>query len=107
MEAVVERQNGDGDALSADEEYQRALRLLPEKRQFMGYVDLHRIIRQLDGEDFDLSRDQHRVLEESIGALAMSSYSPHCAESSEPFECELPAGADVSRFTVVLTLFPE
>ena len=107
LEGVVERQNGDGDALSADEAYQRALRLLPEKRQFMGYVDLHRIIRQLDGEDFDLSRDQHRVLEESIGALAMSSYSPHCAESSEPFECELPAGADVSRFTVVLTLFPE
>ena len=107
LEAVVERQNGDADGLSEDAEYQRASRLLPDKRQFIGYVDLHQIIRQLDGDDLDLSRDQHRVLEESIGVLAMSSYSPHCAESSEPFECELPAGADVSRFTVVLTLFPE
>ena len=107
LEGVVRRQNGDADGLSGDEEYQRALGLLPEKRQFLGYVDLHRIIRQLDAEDFDLSRDQHRVLEESVGALAMSSYSPHCGESSEPFECELPAGADVSRYTVVLTLFPE
>ena len=107
LEGVVERQNGNGRALSAEEEYLRALRLLPEKRQFMGYVDLHRIIRQLDAEDVGLSRDQHRLLEESIGALAMSSYSPHCGETSEPFECELPAGADVSRFTVALTLFPE
>ena len=106
LEGVVRRQNGDADGLSGDGEYQRALGLLPEKRQFLGYVDLHRIIRQLDGEDFDLSRDQHRVLEESVGALAMSSYSPRCGESSEPFECELPAGADVSRYTVVLTLFP-
>ena len=107
LEGVVERQNGDADGLSEDAEYQRASRLLPDKRQFIGYLDLHQIIRQLDGDDLDLSRDQHRVLEESIGVLAMSSYSPHCVESSEPFECELPAGADVSRYTVVLTLFPE
>ena len=107
LAGVVERQNGDGDALSADEEYQRALRLLPDERQFIAFVDLHGIIQRLDGDDLDLSRDQRRLLEESVGVLAMSSYSPHCLQSSETFECELPAGADVSRFTVVLTLFPE
>ena len=107
LEGVVERQNGDGGTLSSDAEYLRALRLLPEKRQFMGYVDLHGIIQQLDADDVGLGRDQRRVLEESIGVLAMSSYSPHCGESSEPFECALPAGADVSRYTVALTLFPE
>ena len=107
LEGVVERQNGDVNALSAEDKYQRALRLLPEQRQFIGYVDLHGIIRRLDGEELALSRDQYRVLEDSIGVLAMSSYSPHCADSSRAYECELPAGADVSRFTVVLTLFPE
>ena len=107
LEGAVERQNGDGDTLSESEEYQRVLRVLPEKRQFMAYVDLHRIIRQLDGEDLDLTRDQYRVLEESFGALAMSSYSPHCTASSELYECESPVGADVSRYTAVFTLFPE
>ena len=107
LEGVVGRQNGDPDALSADEEYKRALGLLPEKRQFLGYVDLRYIIRQLEPEDLGLIRDQHRVLEDSVGVIAMSSYSPHCAESSGAYECELPAGADVSRYTVALTLFPE
>lgn len=107
LEATVRLQNGGGKALSANEEFMRAAGWLPEKRQFLGYLDLHRIIRQLDSEDLDLSRDEYRVLEESIGVVAMSSYAPHCADGPEAFECELSAGADVWRYTAVLTLFPE
>lgn len=107
LESVVERQNGDAKALSADEGYLRAIRSLPENRQFLGYLDLHRIIRQLDGGELGLSRDVHRVLDESVGTVAMSSYSPHCVGNSKGFECQLPAGADVWRYTAVLTLFPE
>ena len=104
---VVERQNGDADALSSDEEYLRAVGLLPEQRQFLGYVDVHSIVRQLEAEDIGLSRAQRRVLEKSIGVVAMSSYSPHCLDYSEGYQCELPAGAEVARYTVVITLFPE
>lgn len=107
LEGVVGRQNGNPDALSENDEYRRALGLLPEKRQFLGYVDLRRIVREAGPEDLGLSRDLHRVLEDSIGVIAMSSYSPHCAESSGSYECEIPAGADVSRYTVALTLFPD
>ena len=107
LEGVVARQNGDADALLANDEYQRALGLPPEKRQFLAYVDLHRIIRQMEPEDLDMNRDQYRVLEDSIGAIAVSFHSPHCAESSGAYECEIPPGADVSRYTAVLTLFPE
>ncbi len=107
LEVVVELQNGDGRALSADEEYMRAVGWLPEKKQFLGYLDLHRIIRQLDSEEVGLNRDEYRVLEESIGAVAMSSYSPHCSGDSPDFECGLPVGADVWRYSAVLTLFPE
>ena len=107
LEGVVERQNGDANALSANEEYLGAIRSLPEKRQFLGYVDMHRIIRQLEARDLGLSRDQHRILEESIGVIAMSSYIPHCVDYSEGYECELPAGAGVGHHTVVLTLFPK
>ena len=107
LEGLVGLQNGGGRTLSADEEYMRAVGWLPEKKQFLGYLDLHRIIRQVDGEDVGLSRDEYRVLEESIGAVAMSSYSPHCTDVSAAFECELPVGADVWRYTAVLTLFPE
>lgn len=107
LEGVVGLQNGGGKALSANEEYLRAVGWLPEKRQFLGYLDLHRIIRQMSSEDIGLSRDEYRVLEESIGVVAMSSYGPHCTNHSEAFECELPVGADVWRYTAVLTLFPE
>ena len=108
LEGVVDRQNGDPDALSANEEYQRALRLLPEKRQVLGYVDLHQIIRRLEADDMGLSRDEYRVLEDAIGVMAMSVYSPHCVDGSDPrsLECEV-EGADVWRYSAVLTLFPE
>ena len=108
LEGVVGRQNGDPDALSANEEYQRALRLLPERRQVLGYVDLHQIIRQVEADDVGLSRDEYRVLEDVIGVVAMSVYSPHCVDGSDPrsLECEL-EGADVWRYSAALTLFPE
>lgn len=107
LEGVVGRQNGNPNALSTSEEYQRALGFLPEQRQFLAYIDLHDIIRQLEPEDWGMSRDQYRVLEDSIGVIAVSSYSPHCAETSRAYDCEIPHGADVSRHTVVLTLFPQ
>lgn len=86
LEAVVERQNGNGEALSADAEYMRAASLLPDNREFIAYIDLHRIISQVDWRDVGLTSDQYRSLEKSLSAVAMS--------------------GDNGGFRLVLTLFP-
>ncbi len=91
LEAVVGRQNGNGESLSTSSEYIRAVSLLPVDREFIAYIDLHRIISQVDRRDAGLTRDQYRTLEKSLSAVSMS-------------------GADddaYSRFRLVLTLFPD
>ena len=70
-------------------------------------MNLQRIIRQIDSYDLDLTRNEFEVLEESIGVAAVSSYSPHCMESSDNELCEIPDDSDGTRITAVLTLFPE
>ena len=93
MSAIVERQKGAGAALSSSAEYQRAVSNLPNRpRQFLGYIDTHRIIGQLDADDLDLEqRDQYRILSESIGVIAIGAAMPD---------------AEYSRGAAVLTLFP-
>ena len=95
LAAIVERQNGKGQSLSSDAEYRRAVGNLATSGQFLGYVDVQRIVRQLEPQALedalDLERDEYRILREGLGVVAFSSTT----------------GEDYSRGTAVLTLFPE
>ena len=107
LEATVDLQNGGGSSLASYTEYGRAAEHLPAKRQMLGYVNLHRIILQIGPDDFDMTDDEFEILEEGLSVAVISSYSPHCLNSSGSYICEIPGGTDVTRITAVLTLFPE
>ena len=107
LEATVELQDGEGRSLASVSEYARTVGHLPTQRQSLAYVNLQRIIRQLEPEDFDMASDEFEILETSLGAVAVSAYSPHCLEPSEDYACMIPGSAEVTRITAVLTLFPE
>ncbi len=91
LAAVVERQNGEGDSLSSDAEYQRATAHLATNGQFLGYVDIRRVVAQLEADDLDLEPEEYQILREGIGVAAFSSA----------------IGEDYTRGAAVLTLFPE
>lgn len=91
LAAIVERQNGGGDSLSSDAEYQRAAVHLATDGQFLGYVDVRRIVAQLDAGDLDLEPEEYQILREGIGVAAFSSTT----------------GEDYTIGAAVLTLFPE
>ncbi len=107
LTTIVGLQNNAGSPLSSNAEYLRAAEHLPGARQFLGYVNIHRIIAQLDSGDLDIDHDEYRILDEGLGVIAVSSYSPHCLDIADGGNCEIPAGQDGSRLTAVLTLFPE
>ncbi len=90
LETIVARQKGDGDRLSSADEYRRAVGHLPSDKQFLMYVDLHRIIGKLDPDVMD-DDQYYEVLADGISAMAMSSS----------------VGDDYSRTTLVLTLLHE
>ena len=87
---IVERQNGGGNSLSSDSEYRHAAIHLAGG-QFLGYVDLRRIVAQLDAGDLDLEPEEYQILREGIGVAAFSST----------------AGEEYTGGAAVLTLFPE
>ena len=91
MAAIVARQNGAGNALASDAEYRRAVGHLPAPRQALGYVNLQRIIAQLDAEDLEMEPDEYRALSESLGAISFGAVS----------------AGDYDRGALALTLFPE
>ena len=91
LKAIVARQNGEGESLSSNAEYRRAIDHLDGDRQFLVYVDTNRIIKQIDAEDIDLEPGEYRILEEGIGAVAFG----------------VASDDDYSRGVAVLTLFPE
>ncbi len=107
LKTTVALQNGGGSNLASLAEYKRAVERLPAKRQGLGYVNLQSIVRQIEPGDLDLTADEFEILEDSLGVAVMSSYSPHCIDAADGYTCEIPGGADVTRITVVLTLFPE
>ena len=107
LETAVAMQQGDETSLSSVDEYNRVIGYLPAERQSLAYVNLQRIIRQIDPYDLDLTKDEFEILQESIGVAAVSSYSPHCLESSADDSCPIPENEDGTRITAVLTLFPE
>ena len=91
LAAVVERQNGEGDSLSSGAEYRRATAHLATNGQFLGYVDIQRVVAQLEADDLNLEPEEYQILREGIGVAAFSSA----------------IGEDYTRGAAVLTLFPE
>ena len=91
LAAIVDRQNGEGESLSSDSEFQRATTHLATDGQFLGYVDVRDIVTQLDADDLDLEPEEYRILRDGIGVAAFSSAT----------------GEDYTRGAAVLTLFPE
>ena len=59
--------------------------------QFLGYVDVGRIVGQFEADDLDLEQDEYDLLREGLGMVAFSSS----------------VAEDYSRGAAVLTLFPE
>ncbi len=90
LEAVIARQKGEGDNLSSQAEYGRAIGLLPESGRARTYVALNRIVDGIDWLEAGLTRDEYELLG-ALGAVAAS------------------VGSDggFDRFTLALTLFPE
>ena len=91
LEAVVDSQKGVRAALDGTQKYQRARESLPDLVQFLMFLDLHRIIVQMDPDSLDIDPDYYQILQKAFGAVAVSA-------SSE---------GDYSRASFVLTLFPE
>ena len=91
LEAIVKQQDGDDDPLESVSEHQRAVGHLPGDAHFQGYVNLQDILDQFGADDVGLEPGEYRILEEGLGAVAISS----------SYDDEQ------SRGTLVLTLFPE
>ena len=91
LKNIVAVQQGSADSLAAVAEYNRAVGYLPDNGHFLAWVNLNRIVAQLDNDDLELSRDGQRLLKESMGGLAAG----------------VNAEADYIRASLVLTLFPE
>ena len=108
LEVMVDLQDGNVRSLASQPEFQRATGHLPENLQSLLYVDVKRITRQFTADDLGPIADEFAVLESTLGSFALGSHSPHCtAPNPGGAECEIPPGADYSRLTAVLTLFPE
>ena len=91
LKNIVAVQQGYADSLAAVAEYNRAVGHLPDNEHFLAWVNLNRIVAQLDNDDLELSRDGQRLLKESMGGLAGG----------------VNAEEDYIRASLVLTLFPE
>ena len=91
LEQIIELQNGDGDSLVSDDEYRRAIGYLGQAQDLLIYIDLHSIARFADSEEFELTSSQQRLLQESLGSIAVVSTTD----------------ASRSRIQTALTLFPE
>lgn len=90
LQAAVEAQIRAEGSLASNTEYRRAVDHLPDDRTMFGFVNINRIVTNIDWRDAGLSQGQYELLS-SLGATAMSASS----EGSH------------DRFTVTLTMFPE
>ena len=90
LKAVVDARNGGRAALNGAREYQRARESLPDVVQLLMFLDLHRIIVQME-DLLGIDPDYYEILQKGVGAVAVSAS----------------ADGDYSRASLVLTLFPE
>ena len=92
LKRIIQLQNGEGDSLASDNEYRRISQYVEKERDMLLYFSLHRLTRLVDNNDeLELSNSQQRLLQESLGSIAMSTTSDD----------------RYNRFTAALTLFPE
>lgn len=89
--AAVALQNGQGQSLSSDAEYQRAAQFLPAAQQVTGYLNARRILSQLGDPDPDDEAGLLEALRDATGVVAFGSS----------------IDEDYSRGVAVITLFPE
>jgi hypothetical protein len=107
LAGTVELQDGRGNNLDSNLEYQRVVGHLPGDKHFLAYVNLNEIIREANPEAFEIDVDPysfdvdstevdgHALWEASIGSAA-ASYTLGKRDEE---------GRD--RYAAVLTLFPE
>ena len=91
LATVIRVQNGEGESLSADGEYRRAMQYLPAAQETVAYLDARRIVGQLGAEDLGIEVGEYEALRNAMGVLAIAS----------------DGGEDYSRTVAVITLFPE
>ncbi len=91
LSTIVAVQDGREESLSSDGEYRRAVGSLEPGGQFLAYVDVRRVVGQIDEDDVGLEPDEYRLFRGGLGVVALGSA----------------VGEDYSRGRVVLTLFPE
>ena len=73
LENAVAAQNGEAENLESQLEYQRAVEALPGEQQFLFWLDLQRIVAELDAEDMDMTDDDFEALEAVLGSVAIVS----------------------------------
>ena len=91
LETIVDVQNGDADSLTSDGEYQRAIGHIIGIRQGMAYVNFQLIFKYLDSDQLGIDRDEFEILETGLSGAAFGAQQ----------------GEEYSRFSFVVTLFPE
>ena len=91
LESIADVQNGDSEALAGAPEYRRIRDHLPDTLQALMFIDLQRIISQLNPDQLGMDRQEFEILEEGFSAIAAGSNTD----------------AKYSRSLFVLTLFPE
>lgn len=91
LENVVGAQNGDEHALSSVTEYQRAVEALAGEHQLLFWLDLQRIVAELDAEDMDMTEEDFEALESSLGSLVIVSS----------------ADEEMIRASMAITFFPQ
>lgn len=91
LKAIVDARSGGRAALDGAREYRRARESLPDVVQFLMFLDLHRIIVQMDPDSLGIDPDYYEILDKGLGVVAASAS----------------LDGDHSRASFVLTLFPE
>ncbi|MXY47598.1 MAG: hypothetical protein F4Y44_11625 [Chloroflexi bacterium] len=92
LKRIIQLQNGEGDSLASDDEYRRISQYIEKERDLLVYFNLHRLARLVENYDeLELSNSQQRLLQESLGSIAMSTTRDD----------------RYNRFKAAMTLFPE
>ena len=73
LENIVSVQKGEAPALSSNQEYQRAMALLPGRREVEGWLDLNTLVKGIDPGD-TLTRSEYRFITTATGTAAVSNH---------------------------------
>ena len=91
LENTVGVQNGEVDDLASLVEYRRSVEALPGDQQLLVWLDLQRIVSQLNAGDLDMTDEDFEALEAALGSIAAGAN----------------ADEELIRVRVAITFFPE